>query len=56
MKCVELFYKKEVINNSFISSLTLHSDPLQVTAHLAPDMDLEKFHQILKDKFSLGGG
>ena len=35
------------------NSLDLPRAPVHVTAHIAPDMDLGSFHQILRDKFSI---
>jgi len=35
------------------TSLDLPRAPVHVTAHIAPDMDLGSFHQILRDKFSI---
>ena len=35
------------------TSLDLPRAPVHVTAHIAPDMDLGSFHQILADKFSI---
>jgi len=35
------------------TSLKLPRSPVHVTAHIAPDMDLLRFHQLLTDKFSI---
>lgn len=35
------------------TSLELPRAPVHVTAHIAPDMDLDSFHQILANKFSI---
>lgn len=35
------------------TSLQLPRAPVHVTSHIAPDMNLDKFHQILTDKFSI---